>query len=169
MFKKKRTKSVPLPQEFAKHVPVADHGQPFERVDDDSIVLAGRHALMIVSPEGVRDSGLWHEVQYARWTPNERMFHLVWVQPGRQTISLKTDSEDPERLMSAVTTRTNKTILATRSFFTPTGIRVVASIRRRPDGGLFSTLITDGELTADDQLKATQVERTLREEFNVED
>ncbi len=158
-----------LPESHARFLPDADRGRPWEFLEDGRIVVAGRHGLTVVSEEGVVDSGLWHEIQYAKWEPEGRVFALVWIQPGRPGLTATTVSDDPKRFMEAVTSRVTDTIVATRSFFTPGGTRVSASVRRRVDGQLFQTVIADGPLTADDEIKAEQVGRELAEEFEVED
>lgn len=158
-----------VPQPFAEYVPSGDQGQPWETVDGDRVMLAGRHALVLIGREGIEDSGLWHEVQYARWTADDRRLTIVWVQPGRDPVVVTTETDDPKALMETITARVQKTIVATRSFYTSDGVKVSASVRRRVDGELFSTLLANGELTADDRIKADEIEQTLRDELGVED
>ncbi|MFZ1381174.1 MAG: hypothetical protein WAS54_00110 [Scrofimicrobium sp.] len=158
-----------LPEPFSKFAPSGDQSQPWEAVDGDRVVLAGRHALVLIGEEGVEDSGLWHELQYVKWTVNNRRLTVVWVQPGREPLVVTTETDDPRSLMGAITARVQKTIVATRSFYTPSGVKVSASVRRRVDGELFSTLLADGDLTEDDRIKADGIEQTLREELGVED
>lgn len=159
----------PLAEPFKDFVPADDLKQPWEPVDGDRVVLAGRHALMLVGADGIQDSGLWYEVQFARWAVDTKRLTVVWIQPEREPMVVTTESDNPKRLMQAVSARVSKTIVATRSFFTATGVRVSASVRRRVDGELFSTLIADGPMTEDDRIKADEIERTLREDLGVED
>ncbi|WRS29405.1 hypothetical protein U6G28_07675 [Actinomycetaceae bacterium MB13-C1-2] len=165
----RKANRIALPEPFAQFVPSGDQSQPWESIDEERVVLAGRHALILIGPGGVEDSGLWHEVQYVKWTANNRRLTVIWVQPGREPVVVTTETDDPRSLMEAITTRVEKTIVATRSFYTPTGVKVSASIRRRVDGELFSTLLADGDLSEDDRIKADEIEQTLREELGVED
>ncbi len=164
-----QAKPIRVPEPYSRHLPEADRSRPWENLEDKRIVVAGRHGITVVDAQRVIDSGLWHEVQYAKWDPKTCAFTLVWIQPGRPGLVAATLSEDPKRFMETVTSRVTDTIVATRSFFTPEGTRVSASVRRRVDGQLFQTLIADGSLTEDDETKARQVARDLAEEFNVED
>ena len=158
-----------LPESFKVFLPEADHLAPWESLEDGNVVVAGLHGLSVVGEQGVVDSGLWHEIQYSAWDPEDRVFTLVWIQPERPGLRVATVSENPRRFMERVTNRVTDTVVVTRSFFTPAGTRVSASVRRRVDGALFLTLLADGPLTADDQVKAEQVADDLGAEFKVED
>lgn len=158
-----------LPSELHHLVPSGDGRQPAEPLEDGSYVVAGRRALIHLDQEGVIDSGLWHEVQFARWNADQKKLSIVWSQPDRAGISGVTVTEDAARLMEAITVRTERTILATRSFITSSGGRVSATVRRRPDGGLFSVLVADGDVTPADIEKGEELERTLRAELGMED
>ncbi len=162
-------KSKPLPNELAVHVPSGDTSQPWEQLEDGRTVVAGRHALILLDEEGVVDSGLWHEVQFARWSLENRTLTVVWAQPDRSPIMVQTITDDPQRLMEAITMRVDKTIVATRSFFAENGTRVSATVRRRPDGELFSILIADGPLAEEDRHKADDTESSLRSELGMDD
>lgn len=169
LFKEKKPHFGPLPVDLARHLPNTEPRDPWEPTDAGGAVVATRHALVILGPLGVIDSGLWHEVQYAKWDATTKTLTVVWSHPDREVVRVQTLTEDPKRLMDAVITRVEKTILATRSFYTADGVRVSATVRRRVDGELFSVLVADGVLSDADRQKAEGIEQGLRDELGLED
>lgn len=156
-----------LPPAVLASVPEPQRGGPVEPLEDGRFLVVGRDLLMITDDQQLLDSGLWHEVQYASWDAEQRLFQLVWSQPGRPTISGQTVSGHPKELMETITDRVNNTIVATRRFVTADGVPVAASVRRRVDGELFSVVLASGEISEADQEKAYELEAGLREELGM--
>lgn len=159
-----------LPSDLHDLVPLGDGGQPAEQLDDGRWVVAGKHALILVdaASRNVIDSGLWHEVQFARWNAATRTLTVVWSEPEHPGFSAVTQTADAARLMEAITVRTERTILATRSVFTPSGTRISATVRRRPDGELFSVLVADGPLSDQEIARGEEIEASLRSELRMD-
>ena len=159
-----------LPSELHHLVPAGDGAHPAEQLDEDLWVVAGKHALILIDSKqcSVVDSGLWHEVQFARWQADTRKLTVVWAEPDHPGFSGITQTEDAGRFMEAVTVRTERTILATRSIYTPSGTRISATVRRRPDGELFSVLVADGPLSDKEVARGEEIEATLRSELGMD-
>lgn len=164
-----RTERVRLPDSVVQSIPKDQRGGPVEKLRDGRYIIVGRNILMVADEERVVDSGFWHEVQYCAWDAASRRFLLVWSQPERDRVEGVTVTNDPEDLMRKITLRVDSTIVATRRFVTSTGVSVVATVRRRVDGELFSAVFVGGTISEADQEKAFGLEQSLRDELGLSD
>ncbi|WP_175953784.1 hypothetical protein [Schaalia sp. Marseille-Q2122] len=153
--------SAPTP--VSRHLPSFDRSAPAAEVECDQWVVAGRHALILASEQGVRDSGMWYEVQSARWNGEDRSLRIAWVDPQRAAWKLHTVTEDPADFMRAMTEAVDHSMVMHKQIVVENGTKVVAQIRRREDGHLFSILTADGPLSREGQAQADALERRLRE------
>lgn len=162
------SKSRKLPEKVVTSIPQEQFGGPHEELEDGRYVIVGRDIVMVADSGGVVDSGFWHEVQYCSWDAQTRRFSLVWSQPERPKVEGRTLSDDPEKLMRRITLCVDSTIVATRRFVTSTGVSVAATVRRRVDGELFSSVFAGGAISEVDLKKAFDLEQALREELGVQ-
>lgn len=157
-----------VPAAVVASVPEEQRGGPSEQLADGRFIIAGTDLVMVANEREILDSGLWHEVQYASWDADSRVFRLVWSQPERPAITGQTISDNPKALMERITDGVNNTIVATRRFVTSGGVPVAASVRRRVDGNLFSVVVAAGPISSEDEKKAYQLEASLREELGMD-
>lgn len=160
--------AVTLPSAVLQAIPEDERGGPAVQLEDGRHVIVGRRVLMVADDTDIVDSGMWHEVQYASWRADDRVLTLVWTDVDKPALVVATKSENPKKFMEAVTLRVDNTIVATRSFTTAEGVNVAASVRRRFDGHLFSTVVASGPTSAVDEQKAIQLEAELREELGLD-
>lgn len=158
-----------LPDSVVDSIPKDQRGGPFDKLRDGRYIIVGRNILMVADEERVIDSGFWHEVQYCAWDAASKRFLLVWSQPERERVEGITITDDPADLMRKITLRVDSTIVATRRFVTSAGISVVATVRRRIDGELFSAVFVGGAISDADQEKAFRLEQSLRDELGLKD
>lgn len=159
---------VSLPPAVVQAIPSDERGGPVVQLKDGRYVVVGKRVLMVTDDTKIVDSGLWHEVQYASWRAEDRVLTLVWTDMDRPSLVVATKSENPKEFMEAVTLRVDNTIVATETFTTSTGVNVAASVRRRFDGHLFSTIVSSGAISAADEQRAIQMEADLRKELNLD-
>lgn len=159
---------VSLPASVMRAIPQDERGGPAVRLEDGRYIVVGRRVLMVSDGEKIVDSGFWHEVQYASWRAEDRVLTLVWTDSDRPSLVAATESENPKEFMEAVTLRVDNTIVATQAFTTSTGVNVAASVRRRFDGHLFSTIVSSGPVSEADEARAMQLEADLRSDLNME-
>lgn len=156
-----RAHHVPAP--LRRFLPDGDGRAPAERLADGRYLVAGSYALILLAADGVQDAGMWYEVQYARWEAATRTCTVVWVDPARPRLAVRTSSRDARRFMREVAEHVNHALVATSSVRLEGGTRVTAQVRRREDGELFSTLVADGPLDAAGEARADALEREVRE------
>lgn len=130
--------------------------------------MAGKHALWVVGKSGLESSGLWHEVQYCSWEAQTQTFSVSWIDSTQPAVVALTQSEDPKRFMSIVTNRVDKTIVLSQSQENGAGGTVTASVRRRPDGKLFSLVFLRGSEGVRDQEIADRLEKVVRDELGMD-
>lgn len=156
-------KASTVPSAISQHLPSFDRSAPAAEVEGGRWVVAGRHALILVSEEAVQDSGMWYEVQAARWNAEDATLHVLWVDPQRPEWHFVTTVEDPSDFMRAMTEAVDHSMVMHKQITVENGTKVVAQIRRREDGHLFSILVADGALNEEGQAQADALERRLRE------
>lgn len=159
----------PMPGAVRDLIPEDERGGPSIILEDGRRLIIGRRILMITDDVSILDSGFWHEIQYASWDAGTRLLKLVWSQPDRPSLAVKTVSDNPKDFMEALTLRVDNTIVATRSFTTSGGVPVAASVRRRVDGELFSVIVAGGEISDQDEQHAADLEQKLRDELGMEE
>ena len=156
-----------LPQTVLEAIPADQRGGPHERLEDGRFVIVGRDVVIVADDEKILDSGFWHEVQFAAWKADTRLFTLVWSQPGRPQVVGRTVGDQVNDLMEKISSRVGNTVVATRRFVTDSGTHVAASVRRRIDGKLFSAVVAGGPISEVDEEKAYRLEEELRAELNM--
>lgn len=158
-----------VPAELIRFLPEGDERASGEELEDGRWLVAGRYALILVGAHGVEDSGMWYEVQYVRWEGQTRRCVVVWVDPARAGLSVRTASADPRRFMAEVAEHVNHALVASKAVELASGTRITAQVRRREDGELFSTLVADGPLDAAGERRADALEREVRESVGLEE
>ena len=158
-----------LPRAVVDAIPADERGGPHVRLEDGRRLIVGKRVLMVADDEGISDAGFWHEVQYASWRADDRKFTLVWTDPAKGSLVGVTESENPKQFMEALTLRVDNTIVATETFTTENGVNVAATVRRRVDGHLFSSVVVSGPISEKDEARAFELERKLRAELNMGD
>ena len=159
-----------LPQDLRSFLPSTDAARPAELLDDGRWIVAGTYALIVVSSQGVVDSGMWYEVQTIRWEGERRRAIISWVDPQRLPLVVHTVSEDLASWMQIVTARVERTQVLARSLRDEiTGTSIVVQIRRREDGALFSVVTASGALSPEGEASAFACERILREEVGLDE
>ncbi len=156
-----------IPANVEKALPETQRGGPVEELKDGRYIAVGPDALMVVKDGTVVDSGLWHEIQFASWEAQTKQFRVVWVDEDRPSIVGETLSEDPEWLMRKITSFVNKTIVTTRTLQASSGGFVAASVRTRPDGQMFSTVVVSGAVSDQEIERGLEMEKALREELGI--
>ena len=156
-------KSSAVPLAVTQHLPSFDRSAPASEIEGERWVVAGRHALILVGEQGVQDSGMWYEVQAARWNAEDATLRIMWVDPQRPSWELVTVTEDPADFMRAMTEAVDHSMVMHQQIHVEAGTTVTAQIRRREDGHLFSILVADGPLDQEGQAQADALERRLRE------
>lgn len=159
---------VSAPIAVAENLPSFDRSAPAAEVEGGLWVVAGRHALILASEQAVQDSGMWYEVQAARWNAEDAALRIIWVDPQRPVWELTTVTEDPADFMRAMTEAVDHSMVMHKQITMGNGTVVTAQIRRREDGHLFSILVADGPLDQDGQAQADALERRLREGVGLE-
>lgn len=157
-----------IPDKMAAGLPGYDQDAPFVLTESGEALVAGRYALIVGDRSGITDSGLWHEIQYASWEAQTRTLTVVWVDPERSIHRFVTVDDNPQQFMRIVTSRVNDTIVTTRQAPSASGATVTASIRRRIDGELFSTVIIQGKQGPDTTECAQRLEGAIRKEVGLE-
>ena len=152
-----------VPADLASFLPKGDRQATAEELADGRWIVAGRHAVIVVGERGVEDSGMWHEIQFAAWDADSRVLRVVWVDPARTEIAVKTQAKDPGALMVEVSEKVNHALVVQRVVEASNGTRLTASIRRREDGELFSTLVADGPLDAEGKRQGDLLEAMVRD------
>ena len=149
-------------------IPTGERGGPHVLLEDGRRLIVGKRVLMVADDTGINDSGFWHEVQYASWKADDKKFTLVWTDPAKRALIGFTESENPKQFMEALTLRVDNTIVATETFTTGNGVNVAATVRRRVDGHLFSSVVASGPISEADEARAFQLEQKLRAELNMD-
>lgn len=152
-----------VPDSMAPFLPRSDRRADAEELVGGRWVVAGKYAVILVGEGGVEDSGMWYEVQRVRWDAASRGLTVTWVDPARSPMVVRTVSSDPGAFMALVTERVNHSLVVQKAALTAEGTTVVAAVRRRDDGQLFSTLVADGPLDEDGRRLADALEREVRD------
>lgn len=152
-----------VPDNLTGFLPRSDHRASAEELTDGRWLVAGKYAVILVGEGGVEDSGMWYEVQNSRWDSGTRDLTVAWVDPGRPPLVVRTRSTDPGTFMADVSVKVNHSLVVQKAARTDAGTTVVAAVRRRDDGQLFSTLVADGPLDEGGRQLADALEREVRD------
>ena len=156
-----------LPDSIAQLLPTRDRLAPAVALTDDQWAVAGAHALAVVAPGRIVTAGMWYEVQTLGWDADTQRLQVVWSDPGRVPFSGVTACE-PVDFMRVARERLAYTQVSLRSLRADNGTRIVAQIRRGPDGALFSVVTASGPLDEAAKHAADRLEWELREAVGLE-
>ncbi len=160
---------VAVPNHIWQHLPEYDAGAPFAALTDGRFLIAGDHALFLVGEDGIEDSGMWYQVQYASWAAETRKLRVLWVDPGAQPLNLVTVDENPDQFMRVLTSRVDRAIVSSKQLRLPSGITVTVTVRRRADGQLFSSVLADGDIQVADEPYLDAFEEAVLAELGLTD
>ncbi len=152
-----------LPDGLVAFVPAEDARASAEELADGRWVVAGRDALLVVAADGVAELAMWYQIQHVRWDGQTRLLTIDWVDPSRPSLAARTATDDPQGFMADVSAKVTHALVVQKVWVADSGTRVTASVRRREDGGLFSTLVADGPLSDADRRRADRLEQEVRE------
>ena len=158
----------PLPASASALLPLSDRSAPAEELADGSWAVAGRHAFIIVAEDAVKDSGMWYEVAAVKWTGEDRVLALEWMDPARRPVRVATVSTDPRVFMRTISERVDHSIVVHKSATLSNGTRVIAWIRRREDDRLFSVLTAHGPLDEAAEREAARFEAEVRDSVGLD-
>ncbi|QWW18996.1 hypothetical protein I6B53_07590 [Schaalia sp. 19OD2882] len=157
-----------LPSDLAALLPASDAAAPCEPCEEGLWAVAGAHAFFLVDGGGARSSGMWYEVQHVTWEATSRALTVTWTDPGLAPARAVTLSTDPRAFLVRVRESVERTQVVQRRLRTHNGTRVVAQVRRAPDGTLFSVLTADGPVDARAEEEALMLEREVRESVGLD-
>ena len=152
-----------LPAQVSVLLPEGDRRAPAEQLESGEWIIAGRHAIILANEESVLDSGMWYEIATARWSAEDRVLSVEWMDPARTPIRVETVSQDPRVFMRILSERVNHSIVVHKSTQVSNGTTITVWIRRREDGQLFSVLAAFGPLDEACEREAAHFEQQLRE------
>lgn len=162
-----------LPEPFRTSIAT----KPFNRIDrqrpalelsDGSWLLLATLGPHVITETDTQFVGHWHEIQRARWDGEAKTLSIHWVDPARDIVRFHAEAEDPQAFMMSFEEYVEYAVVSTGQRQTESGTTITASIRRRPDGELFSALVADGPLDEDGQRLAHDLELKLRESVGLD-
>ena len=157
-----------LPDELIAQLPDTDKKAPVFALDGGGWIIAGKHALIVCDERAIVNSGMWWEIQYASLDAESRLLMVQWADPQRRPLVVKLVDEKPAKFMSAVTESVNHSMVVSKSVRAANGTTITATIRRRDDDQLFSTVAADGDLDAEGERLANRLEAEVREGVGLE-
>ncbi|EEH63978.1 hypothetical protein HMPREF0044_0997 [Gleimia coleocanis DSM 15436] len=157
-----------LPTEISsvvrRYLAKTEQQRPFAKGKDQKYYfIANAGLLEVTGTEAPKQICDWFEVQQAIWAGESKRLVIRWVDPQRQPLTINLADHEQIDFMRAFDERVAATIVSVVRRKAENGTNIVASIRRRADGGLFSALVVDGCLTPTGQKMASQLERSLRD------
>ena len=161
--------AVTVPSALSSHLPEYDTRAPATLLEDGRYLVAGKYALFLVEQQGIVDSGMWYQVQYASWNADNKKLRILWTDPEAPPLTLTTVDDDPKKFMRTLTSRVDNTIVASRHRQLPSGTTVTVTVRRRADGQLFSSVLADGDVQVADEPYLDALENEVRGEVGLGD
>ena len=149
-------------------VPTGDANSPHIELSDSRILVSGRFALILIEEDHVVDSGMWYEIQNARWNGEKQELRVTWVDPSRAPLIVHSHDSSMRPFMEDISEKVNRTQVLVRSIKAPNGAVITAQIRKREDGELFSVLAARGRLDDEAMELAHSLEKQLRESVGLE-
>ena len=149
-------------------VPAGDANSPHIELSDSRILVSGHFALILIEEDRVVDSGMWYEIQNARWNGEKQELRLTWVDPSRAPLIVHSNDSSIRPFMEDLSEKVNRTQIVVRNITAPSGTVITGQIRRREDGELFSVLAANGPLDDEGIAMAQSFERQLRESVGLE-
>ena len=156
-----------VPDEAVNLIPAGDRHAPYVEGEDGSIIVAGQHALYVIKDGELAASGMWYEVQYATWKAQSRELTVIWTEPDWDPVLVVTRDENPEKFMRVLTSRVDRALVVSRQQVTPSGALLTATVRRRVDNALFSTVMCQGYLPPEEEILARRLEDEVRAEVGL--
>lgn len=157
-----------LPSHILEQLPKEDRRSKFTTTEEGLFLVAGTHGFFIFDGSEPLTSGLWHEVQYASWKADSRLLTVVWTSPDMPPFTAVTTEENPEKFLRSLTSRVDRALVVSRQAVTPSGAILTATVRRRADDQLFSTVMVQGDLPVAEEYLARQLEDKVREEVGLD-
>ena len=149
-------------------VPAGDANSPHIELSDSRILVSGHFALILIEEDRVVDSGMWYEIQNARWNGEKQELRVNWVDPSRAPLIVQSNDSSIRPFMEELSEKVNRTQIVVRNITVPSGTVITGQIRRREDGELFSVLAANGPLDDEGLAVAQSFERQLRESVGLE-
>ncbi|MDO5719174.1 MAG: hypothetical protein Q4P05_00375 [Actinomycetaceae bacterium] len=145
-----------------------DRKRPALKLSDGNWLLLASLGPYVISETDAQFVGHWHEIQRAKWDGETQTLSIHWVDPARQAAVFEAEAEDPQSLMMSFEEYVEYAVVTTGQRQTHSGTIITASIRRRPDGELFSALVVDGSLDEEGEQLAHDLESKLRESVGLD-
>ena len=140
-----RRRAPRLPDAVATHLPAGDKPLAVAPMRNGSWAVVTRDALLVVGEDGLGQRTTWHEIDTGTWDGDTRTFTITWADRERPDERLVLDSDDVEKLTSAIRERVQASVVH-QEVIDVEGTRVRATVRRREDGSLYSQLTAFGRL-----------------------
>ena len=148
--------------------PAGDANSPHIKLSDSRILVSGHFALILIEEDHVVDSGMWYEIQNARWNGEKQELRVTWVDPSRAPLIVHSSDSSMRPFMEDLSEKVNRTQVVVRNITAHSGTVFTGQIRRREDGELFSVLAANGPLDDEGIAMAQSFERQLRESVGLE-
>lgn len=149
-------------------LPSGDTNSHCVELDDGGVIVAGRHALILIRDGEVVDSGMWYEVQNARWKGELQELSVNWVDPARPALVVHASGSSVRAFMDDLTEKVHRTQVMVRTVSADNGTVITAQIRRREDRALFSVVSANGALDDQGLALARSFEAQLRESVGLD-
>lgn len=137
-----------------------------EPTPDGRWLVATAKQLLCVG-EDVESVGYWCELQNATWEAKTGRLTVAYVDPEHPPFTAETTSADPRQFMGAVREGVDNAVVAQRQAIADNDTRLIASVRRGPEGELFSMLVAYGALSQEGLQLADQLEAQVREDVGL--
>lgn len=111
----------------------------------------------------------WFEIQQAIWAGESKRLVIRWVDPQRTPLTLHLREHEQTAFMRLFDEKVAQTIVLTMRRKAENGTNLIATVRRRADGELFSALVADGTLDAAGEKLAFELEKNLRDAVGLAD
>lgn len=111
----------------------------------------------------------WFEIQQAIWAGESKRLVIRWVDPQRTPLTLHLHEHEQTAFMRLFDEKVAQTIVLTMRRKAENGTNLIATVRRRADGELFSALVADGTLDAAGEKLAFELEKNLRDAVGLAD
>ncbi len=153
-----------LPASRARHLGAEDARRVSALLADGTHAVASSAALVLVDDEGVRQRYVWHEVDHASFDADTATLTVRFVDGTRPQLALVTAGQHGAGFLTAVRERIEWSIIHLEQSVLSDGTRVRVTLRRDPDGAVFSQVTTLGtpRLTEQDRAKIDDMVRRVR-------
>ncbi|MDO5720979.1 MAG: hypothetical protein Q4P06_00330 [Actinomycetaceae bacterium] len=168
----RKTRTPQLPEEVAsclrRHEVTSDLQRAVaEETEDGKWLVATKAELLVANATEMRRVGHWCELQSATWEAKTRELTVSYLDPQVEPYRVTTRSEDPHKFMGAVKEGVHHAVVAYRQAECENGTVVAASVRRGPEGEIFSAVVAYGPLDEQGQEAAAALEAQVREDVGL--